>query len=293
MPKHRQVLVDAPFFCDPISVDAGLASTLEMVWKEGYITYNSCEDNFGELWIEFDMNSFHRLVQRAHDSYKDADSYTENLGEFLETSCETRTTWNDDGYPNDEDEWISGETIELYISVRFDRGLLDTFTRLFTLAHASPLQKDNLETLRDDTSYLAHEMTAEHDNIVFWYTENARRTTVYAWTDSNAHRHAPLQDSHANLSSCVMQPGHIGKTVSSIPKDAKPYCPVEVVSNIVQMCGGDRPIFEDFFPNIEEQLIYSMQDCVDATWLCSKTSFSAADIALAERISAKVKYVLS
>ena len=106
-----------------------------MVWKEGYITYNSCENNFGQIWIEFGNISFERLVQRAHDSYKNAISYTENLGEFLETSCETRVTWSDDGCPNDEDEWIPGETIEFYISVRFDRGLLDTFTKLFTLAH--------------------------------------------------------------------------------------------------------------------------------------------------------------
>jgi hypothetical protein len=114
MPEHRQVLVDAPF-CGPILVDAGLASTLAMVWKEGYTTINSCEDNHGQIWIEFDQYSFELLVQRAH---------AENLCRFLETSCRTEVIWQDDG-----------DTIHFYASMRFDRDLLDTFTKLFKLAH--------------------------------------------------------------------------------------------------------------------------------------------------------------
>lgn len=131
--KHRQVLVEKPF-CEPVFVDAGLVSTLKMIWAVGYETDNSCEDNHGQIWISFDQQSFQRLVQRAHDSHNG--TYSENLGEFLETSCETASTWSDDGYVNAEDEWVLGDTIFFYISVRFDRMLLDKFTTLFERAHS-------------------------------------------------------------------------------------------------------------------------------------------------------------
>jgi|MDSY01.1.fsa_nt_gb hypothetical protein len=139
--KHPQVLTETPF-CGPVCVDTGLVSTLEMIWAEGYETDNSCENNGGQIWISFDQQSFERLVQRAHDSYKGALTYSENLGEFLETSCRTTPTWSDDGHVNAEDDWVSGDTIYFYMSVRFDRILLDTFTRLFKLSHAQP---DNID----------------------------------------------------------------------------------------------------------------------------------------------------
>lgn len=132
--EHAQVLVNTPF-CGPVLVDAGLVSTLEMIWAQGYETDNSCENNHGQIWISFDQQSFERLVQRAHDSYKNAESYSENLSEFLETSCRTALNWSDDGYVNADDEWVSGDVIFFCVSVRFDRKLLDTFTRLFKLSH--------------------------------------------------------------------------------------------------------------------------------------------------------------
>jgi len=135
--EHAQARVNTPF-CGPVFVDTGLVSTLKMIWAAGYETDNSCEDNHGQIWISFDQQSFERLVQRAHDSYKSALTYSENLGEFLETSCETDATWSDDGHVNAEDEWVSGDTIYFHVSVRFDRVLLDTFIRLFKLSHGHP-----------------------------------------------------------------------------------------------------------------------------------------------------------
>ena len=146
--KHRQVIVDTPF-CGPVLVDAGLVSTLEMIWAEGYETDNSCENNDGQVWISFDQQSFERLVQRAHDSYEDAlasaeqrgeaPAYFENLGEFLKTSCKTAPHWSDDGYVNASDEWVCGDTIHFYMSVRFECILLDTFTTLFRRSHTHHL----------------------------------------------------------------------------------------------------------------------------------------------------------
>ena len=147
-----------------------------------------------------------------------------------------------------------------------------------------------MKKLLGDTSMNAHKATWEYDNFVFWYTENAlpsgsegpKSITMYAWM-------IPAPHSRTTINSCVMQPGHIGKIVHSVPKNAKPCCPKAVAMEIVRMCDGERPAFERFFPTIDEEFIDAMQDCVDATWLCSLPKFSAAHADRAERLYTKVE----
>ena len=128
---------------------------------------------------------------------------------------------------------------------------------------------ENLENLVGDTSLLANLTAADaaddaDTTDAFWCIMNARRNTVYAWTE-------------AGISSCVMQPGHVGKAVKSIPKNAKPIgfpcvasmiirnSPESIEGSIVKAPGA----VERFFPTIcNEVLLDAMQDCVDATWLC-------------------------
>lgn len=133
MSTHTQINVE--YQGRQVSVDAGLATTLQMVWKQGYETYLSCEDNFGKVWIKFDQKSFQALVQRAHDSYKISEVYYPNLNEFLEEKCVRESNWQDDGYANEDNDWVTGDTIFFYMSVRFDCSLLDTFCALFQQAH--------------------------------------------------------------------------------------------------------------------------------------------------------------
>ena len=54
---HKQI--DVEYNDAIITVDEGIVELLTMIWKEGYETFNSCQNNFGNIWIEFDMYSFH------------------------------------------------------------------------------------------------------------------------------------------------------------------------------------------------------------------------------------------
>ena len=100
-------------------------------------------------------------------------------------------------------------------------------------------------------------------STVFWYTKNARRITVYAWTK-------------AGISSCVMQPGHVGKAVAFVPKNAKPIGFPCVASMIIRSSpeSTQGPSIQEpqtvkwFFPTIcDNEFLDALQDCVEATWL--------------------------
>ena len=144
---------------------------------------------------------------------------------------------------------------------------------------------DNLENLVGDTDVIAHltvDAADEPGSLIFFCTVNARRNTVYARTKTG-------------ISSCVMQPGHLGKAVKSIPKNAKPIGFPCVASMIIHSKGSpeqETPLgaVERFFPTIcNEVLLDAMQDCVEANWLSSvRRDFSAVLVERAERLSAKV-----
>ena len=158
---------------------------------------------------------------------------------------------------------------------------------------------ENLENLVGDTSLLANLTAADaaddaDTTDAFWCIMNARSEgpkgiTVYAWTK-------------AGISSCVMQPGHVGKAVASVPKNAKPIgfacvasmiirsSPESIEGSIIKEPGA----VERFFPTIcNGALINAMQDCVDATWLSKLKDggwgFPATLIERAERLYVKVK----
>lgn len=56
-----------------ILVDEQMVNILELLWDHGLTTYNSCQDNFGTIWIEFDLDSYNALCIELQDSKQLAD----------------------------------------------------------------------------------------------------------------------------------------------------------------------------------------------------------------------------
>ena len=146
---HEQVEVSAPF--GTIKVDKGIVDTLQMIWKEGYHTYLSCENNHGKVWISFDNKDYERLVTHAV-STEDRDDLTsvklgeevESLHSFLETKCESSLRWMCDGEPDDSGVyWHTNGEVIFMISLRFDVELLDTFKKLFKRSHKDSCLESN------------------------------------------------------------------------------------------------------------------------------------------------------
>ena len=63
-PRHPQRIVLHPRD-GPAKVDEELAALLPQLWQLGCQTYNSCQDNHGKLWIEFDLRSYQLLMLKA------------------------------------------------------------------------------------------------------------------------------------------------------------------------------------------------------------------------------------
>ena len=100
---HKQI--DVEYNDAIITVDEGIVELLTMIWKEGYETFNSCQNNFGNIWIEFDMYSFHELVQKAWD-YETDQMTSAHLYDFLQCECDNSVCLNDDGHPDEDDIFV-------------------------------------------------------------------------------------------------------------------------------------------------------------------------------------------
>lgn len=53
--EHSQVLIYNDQIEEYIEIDKDISNLLREIWKLGYITYNSCQDNNKYIWIEFDL----------------------------------------------------------------------------------------------------------------------------------------------------------------------------------------------------------------------------------------------
>lgn len=131
-PIHRQA--SARDDDETIMVDENLVSVLEWLWSYNYCTYNSCQNNQGRIWIEFDLSSFKALVRTAYEEIKDNTSYVPSLHEFLE-ECEKTFHFQVDGRLDSNDEWVRGDTVMFSVSIRFGHDRFDDFQALLKQAH--------------------------------------------------------------------------------------------------------------------------------------------------------------
>lgn len=134
MSKHKQVTVKYLNDFDEIEVDEGMVEILKMIWDQCYDTINSCEDNFGKIWIQFHyMEDFQVLVQVAH-TFSIKNKKKPYLIDFLEDHCDIRINIWDDGYligEDDNEEYITGKNTLLTPSIRFKKELKDEFIKLW------------------------------------------------------------------------------------------------------------------------------------------------------------------
>ena len=106
-------------------VDEKLQSLIQFLSDRDIETFNSCQDNTGDtVWIEYDLESWMYITTLAHKNNAD------ELMEFIIEICEILLLSFDDGYVDENDEYIHGEGLIWSASVRFSKELLPEFEQL-------------------------------------------------------------------------------------------------------------------------------------------------------------------
>lgn len=134
MPNHKTVELMNPTYKDICDIDEGIIDLISVIWRVGYSTYNSCEDNNGEIWIEFDLEEFKSLCQIAHTFNLDhGDKYEyDTLSNFMINDCDKTINILDDGYVIEEkNEYLPGRNTWFTASIRFDKSQKDKFIKLW------------------------------------------------------------------------------------------------------------------------------------------------------------------
>ena len=119
----------APIMVDnevAFSVDEKLQSLIHLCCDNGFLTFNSCEDDIGgACWIEYELSDWIEISETAF--HKDG----RHLYHFIEENCAITLLAADDGYPDENDEyWIPGDNLIWSATVRFKKELLPTFENL-------------------------------------------------------------------------------------------------------------------------------------------------------------------
>lgn len=132
--NHKTVQVKRPGGLI-VDIDEGIVDLIQMIWRCGFSTFNSCEDNNGNIWVEFaSMDEFTRLCQTAHTfNLEHGVKYEyETLSNFLISDCICTVNILDDGYVTKNNvEYISGKNVFLSVSVRFGKIDKNQFIRLW------------------------------------------------------------------------------------------------------------------------------------------------------------------
>ena len=116
-PDHEQVWVRPFWTNDDIQVDRGISDVLQAFWKLGVVTVNSCEDNFGKLWVDCLLYTYREFIDQVLHSAHEFAGLRQSLAWFLgavELSI----------YP---DYALYGDDGEIFISLRLP---LDSKPRL-------------------------------------------------------------------------------------------------------------------------------------------------------------------
>ena len=134
--KHKQVSVD--YFGDIIEVDEGIVDLLQMIWKSGFDTLLSCEDNIDNcIWINFELSDFKRIMKSAYSMKREGGIY-----DFVqEKSHSIYFHFHDDGCTDETDNWIQGDNLYFDVSLRFNKDLKNEFMVLWKETFSSLLPK--------------------------------------------------------------------------------------------------------------------------------------------------------
>ena len=139
-PPTNHVQVPVTFMGMNIKVDAGMVEILQLLWSKKVITYNSCEDNSGRIWIQMQLNDFKRITRLAKRKNRD-------LYEFIENS-DYGLIFDDDGYDEDTESSVIMPDISWRVSLRFDKSLKDEFIHLWKVTFP---KSNNIPDFRKQT----------------------------------------------------------------------------------------------------------------------------------------------
>ena len=108
------------------SVDKKLQALIQFLWDNDFGTFNSCEDNVeGTCWIEYMLSDWMKISEIAFRTK------SQDLYRFIEAKCDVVLLSQDDGHPDENDEyWIQGDNLIWSASVRFPKKLLPAFEKL-------------------------------------------------------------------------------------------------------------------------------------------------------------------
>lgn len=143
--KHPQVY--AKLNGHTYLVDEKIKYILEALNDNGFITSNSCQNNFGKIWIEFNQIShWEQLMKYALYNHLDQNIEQRKKGDydngntlwgFINDNVSYNVIFNEADYDNDDEyEKQTGGFTRNYhlvstISIRFDKELLSEFTKYF------------------------------------------------------------------------------------------------------------------------------------------------------------------
>ena len=85
MKEHRQINIWNPYYEQEVQIDEEITDLISLLWhKFGFETINSCQNNFGCVWIEFvflpDLESFLDTLALHRD--EDQDLYDDIMEEW-------------------------------------------------------------------------------------------------------------------------------------------------------------------------------------------------------------------
>ena len=107
------------------SVDKKLQKLIQFFVDNGIETINSCEDNVeGTCWIQYELGAWIEISEIAFRSEP------QDLYQFIEEECFVELLSRDDGGPDENDEWVEGDSLMWTASVRFAKERLRTFEKL-------------------------------------------------------------------------------------------------------------------------------------------------------------------
>lgn len=126
MVYHKQKKVYNPIFKDYVDVDSNMVRILSKIWELGFVTYNSCEDNNGLIWLEFDIYdgmNFFEILNRYFLNFETFGTQVGTLDEedfpYIENVSLDINYDNAEIDPDDENCVISTANVYWALSVRF------------------------------------------------------------------------------------------------------------------------------------------------------------------------------
>ena len=120
MTNHVQTEIYNPFYDEIIEVDSGMTRILSKLWELGLQTHNSCQDNNGSVWIEFDLECGKKFFEILTKHYLTFDCDFNHKHDLYIDDITLRINTDDCVQdPNEEDSVISTGDVRWTLSVRF------------------------------------------------------------------------------------------------------------------------------------------------------------------------------